>query len=368
VRHPLSIAFGLGALLLLGEGVLLLLVDGLAGGVAIMLTSFLMGVGVAWLARREFDRAVAAHSDAAAQLARQTERAAAFRQQAESLEARLEQTARELLRQREEAAAEAKGEFIAKMSHELRRPLNNLAGYISLLRDEVEVMDGARRVHILDRLEANSQALTTTVNRLLELGQLEEGLLKIEAEHFVVRRWLDDVTADLGAAIRSRGLAFEVKVADDVPVRMINDPLQLGKVVGYLLSNALKFTQEGSISVSLEQEAGHYRLRVRDTGIGIPPDKQPQIFEPFRQGDDSHGRRYDGSGLTLTLAFRLVRLLGGTIELQSEVGKGSTFEVILPLKGSEDPTQPAAPDGGPWEGDDDDGSLSGSARLDRAGH
>lgn len=246
----------------------------------------------------------------------------------------------ELMRAREaaEAAARAKAEFLANMSHEIRTPLNGLLG-MTLLAMEEDVSDEARQC--LGTARISGEILLGVVNDILDFSKIESGRLTIEQTAFRVRALAGDVIAVLRLGFERKGVALRLVVADDVPAGALGDPTRLRQVLLNLLGNALKFTPAGTVKLELKRGAGpcapgRWQLEgvVTDTGIGIPPDRLPLIFEAFRQADSSTTREYGGTGLGLAITRSLVEAMGGHISATSEVGQGTQFRFTVLLGAS----------------------------------
>jgi signal transduction histidine kinase len=227
------------------------------------------------------------------------------------------------------AANRLKSDFVATMSHELRTPLNIIMGYTELLSSgEFGEMNDSQR-EVLDCTTRNAVQLFDLVNATLDLNRMEAGHETVDPS--VVN--LDDLFAELDDEVAPlAGEAVQVTWVSELAVPgIVTDRVKLKTILKNLTSNALKFTESGRVDVFATGNHGQLTLEVRDTGIGIPPEQLPVIFEMFRQGDASSTRRHDGVGLGLHIVKRLVELLGGSIMVASELGIGTTFTVKLPL-------------------------------------
>jgi signal transduction histidine kinase len=226
-------------------------------------------------------------------------------------------------------ARRVKDEFLANISHELRTPLTAVMGYLALMEEGLAgpVTEEQRRT--LTQVKSSSQQLLDLIGDLLELTTLKRGGLEINAVAFDVRDPLHDALATTRG--RSDSVALRVREPEQ-PIFMVSDRRKICKLLVALLSNAYKFTTSGEIRLSVSVLDEHVVYRVEDTGIGIPEEMHQQVFDEFRQVDGSTTRRYGGSGLGLSLARRLARVLGGEIYVDSSPGHGSTFRVELPLE------------------------------------
>ena len=243
----------------------------------------------------------------------------------------------ELLRRQHielEQASALKSQFLANMSHEFRTPLNAILGYTHMLLNNVTgpVTDPQRKS--LTRIDSNSRHLLALINDILDITRSEAGRMPLNATSFGIGELFDEVQAELEPIIKRSNLAVITKVRGAVP-SVRSDRQKVKQIVLNLLSNALKFTPAGSVTMtaSYDARAKQVAVAVRDTGVGIPSHDQAKVFEDFRQLDSSPARGYGGTGLGLSICRRLANILGGTIELESTPGKGSTFTLRLPAKG-----------------------------------
>ena len=243
-------------------------------------------------------------------------------------------------------ASKYKSEFLANMSHELRTPLNSLLILAQSLSDNKGGNLTTRQVEHAEIIHSSGNDLLQLINDILDLSKVEAGQMSINPETIVIQSFCNRVRTLMSPQAERKGLEFIVDVDPDVPAQIISDRQRLEQILRNLVSNAVKFTGKGSVTVSItrcpEDADLSYSglayedalaLSVTDTGIGIPADKQALIFEAFKQADGSTSRNYGGTGLGLSISRELSRLLGGEIQLQSEDGVGSTFTVFLPEKG-----------------------------------
>ncbi len=244
-----------------------------------------------------------------------------------------------------EAANRAKSEFLAIVSHEIRTPINAMLGIGELLSETPLSEEQRSHVEVLRRAGDNLSAL---INDLLDLARIDAGRLELDPAPFELRPVLDQQLAVVFISAISKGLQLHLDVAADVPDCVLGDRKRLAQALLNLLGNAVKFTPQGSVTLGVRREPGQaqmLRFQVRDTGMGIAPERCESIFEPFTQADGSVTRNHGGSGLGLTITRRLVDLMGGRIEVVSALGEGSifTFTARLPASHLPPATQTAVP-------------------------
>jgi signal transduction histidine kinase len=228
-----------------------------------------------------------------------------------------------------ERANRLKSDFVASMSHELRTPLNLIIGYNDLLLDGAFGGVTAEQADTLRRMSRSSRELLDLIEATLDLSRLETHRLPLDLQEVLVSDLLEEVKTETQGWREKPGLQFEWQVATN-HTSLCTDPMKLKMVLKNLIGNAVKFTPRGRIVIGARAEQNGVELSVRDTGIGIAPEAQQVIFEPFRQADRSIGSAYGGVGLGLYIVSRLVDLLGGRIDLESELQRGSTFRVWVP--------------------------------------
>ncbi|MBN8419731.1 MAG: response regulator [Verrucomicrobia bacterium] len=230
-----------------------------------------------------------------------------------------------------EQASHYKSAFLANMSHELRTPLNSVLILAQLLAENRDGNMSEEQIKYARTIQGSGNDLLGLINDVLDLAKIEAGRMDIKPQHVGIRGLLEGLRRQFEPVADKRGLKLELKTLPDAPDGLETDQQRLDQILRNLLSNALKFTEKGSVTVEVGGiEDGRVAFHVRDTGIGISPAQQEMIFEPFSQGDDTTSRKYGGTGLGLSISRELARLLGGEIRLSSEPGQGSTFTLVLP--------------------------------------
>jgi len=225
-----------------------------------------------------------------------------------------------------------KSEFLSTMSHELRTPLNAIEGFTGIMLGGMGVDLDMKSRGMVERISTNSKRLVDLVNDFLDLSRIESGRMELVEVPFSPSDLVDKWRRQLGVLADQKNLMFSINVDPALPSRLLGDDDALSKIGQNLLSNAFKFTEQGRVTLDLKRTGNTWQIIVSDTGIGIPPHAHEYIFQEFRQVDGSSTRKYGGTGLGLAIAQKLVRLMGGTIQLDSQLGEGSTFIVTLPLK------------------------------------
>ncbi len=248
----------------------------------------------------------------------------------QSLETRIEERTAALAQKAEEAsvANRLKDEFLATMSHELRTPLNAIIGYIGIMQMMGDLDD--ENLSRMATMEHSANQLLALINDVLDLSRVESGQFIPEFQPVALSETAQQLASKFTIPAREKGVHLRVEVAETVPDTFITDSFALNKILFHLLDNALKFTNQGEINVTIAHDADGMTLTVSDTGIGIPADQYSAIFERFRQIDGSSSRAYGGTGLGLSIVHSLCKALHGTVDVESEIGKGSKFTVKLP--------------------------------------
>src|SRR4029077_17406903 len=233
----------------------------------------------------------------------------------------------EIARKRAEEATRAKSEFLENISHEIRTPMNAMIGMTELA---LATRITREQREYLNAIQGSADALLSLVNDLLDFSKSEARQLHLDHARVHLRDALEDTMRVLAPRAHQKGLELACHVHPDLPPTLVGDPLRLRQIVVNLVGNAIKFTEQGEVVLRVQAETNHngdiqLHFSVADTGIGIPPDKQAVIFEAFSQADSSTTRRYGGTGLGLAISAQLVELMGGSIWVESQPGRGSTF-------------------------------------------
>jgi signal transduction histidine kinase/ActR/RegA family two-component response regulator len=234
-------------------------------------------------------------------------------------------------RQQAEAANQAKSRFLANVSHEIRTPMYGILGMTEAL--ESTQLSEDQRCSVETILDCG-RSLLDLMDDLIDLGRIEAGKLSLEAERFVVAELLEDTLSLFERQAESQSLALVCEIGQEVPTALLGPTSRVRQILVNLLNNALKFTHQGEVRVTVSYVEESLKLEVRDTGVGIPEEKQEDIYAAFSQLDSSASRRYPGAGLGLSIVRQLVSLMDGEISLQSRLDEGTTFCVSLPLEPS----------------------------------
>ena len=248
-----------------------------------------------------------------------------------AIQVELEERALELQR-----ASKYKSEFLANMSHELRTPLNSSMILAKLLAENAKGNLNSEQIQFAQSIYSAGNDLLNLINDILDISKVEAGKLELLPEHISLQRLMDSLRLTFEPLAVQKKLQFNVNIAEGVPESIYTDLQRLEQIVKNLLSNALKFTEQGQISIDVAPVAKGVAFTVTDSGIGIAKEHQSLIFEAFQQADGSISRRYGGTGLGLSISRDLASLLGGTLSVESTQGKGSAFTLILPLELSVD--------------------------------
>ena len=242
-----------------------------------------------------------------------------------------------MARRQAEKASRAKSDFLANISHEIRTPMNGIIGLSSLLLDESPTL---RQKKYLQLIHTSGERLLCLINDLLDFSRIESGQLKVKKRSFSVRELVIESVQRIEVLARKKGVALYWDIDSDVPDNLMGDSDKLGQILVNLVGNGIKFTHHGKVVVSVsrclegteEDDQVLLCFFIQDTGIGIPADMQKKIFKPFTQVDGGLSRQFGGTGLGLSISRKLVHLLGGRIELESEFGEGTTFSFTLPFE------------------------------------
>ncbi len=253
--------------------------------------------------------------------------ALAFNQMAQKQQQNIKEI--ELARREAVEATRMKDLFLATMSHELRTPLNAMIGFLHLVIYSGQLDDD--NMHMVQRILANSQRLLNLINNILDLSRIATGGLEIVPSKVMPRFVAASVYNDMKLLAQEKGLTLELKMDENLPETILHDEDRLTQIMLNLVNNAIKFTEKGKVVLEMRHFGERLHIKVSDTGIGIPQAKQHLIFDDFFQVDPSTSRQKQGAGLGLAIVRRLVLLMDGTISLSSEVGKGSSFLVELPM-------------------------------------
>lgn len=246
----------------------------------------------------------------------------------EIVERKLVERELRIARDAAETASKAKDEFLTTMSHELRTPMNAIMGFTEILMIEEE---DPGKLESLNIIRESGETLLYLINAILDFTEIESGNIQLVETRFSLIELLEKIYTRYFEWAEKKNIIFELKFEPTIPPRVLGDEHRIEQVVASIVDNAVKFTSKGRVRVSCGYDDDIVVIRVEDTGIGIPPEKQDTIFSVFYQADMTATREHQGVGLGLTIASRLVERMGGGISLQSEPGVGSTFTIELPL-------------------------------------
>jgi CheY-like chemotaxis protein/CHASE3 domain sensor protein len=261
----------------------------------------------------------------------------------EQINSELEQQSASVVRQRDELARagaelqrsnEYKSQFLANMSHELRTPLNSSLILAKLLADNRERNLTAEQIQFAQTIYSAGNDLLTLINDILDLSKIEAGMLEVRPESIALSRVAEELRGTFQPLASQKQLRLEVRIADDAPAAVETDHTRLLQILKNLVSNALKFTEQGGVTIEISPHGQRIAFAVRDTGIGIEPSQHELIFEAFRQADGASTRKFGGTGLGLSISRDLARLLGGDLVVDSAPGRGSTFTLLVPPRSS----------------------------------
>jgi len=230
-----------------------------------------------------------------------------------------------------EVASQHKSQFLANMSHELRTPLNAILGYTELILDDIYGETPAKMRGVLERVQRNGKHLLGLINDVLDLSKIEAGQLTLALADYSLKDVVHSVFVAVESLADEKKLALRIEVPNNLPTGR-GDERRLTQVLLNLVGNAIKFTDQGEVAIKASATNGAYTLSVCDTGPGIAPGDQAKIFEEFQQADSSATKKKGGTGLGLSIARRIIELHGGKIWVESEIGKGATFSINLPVK------------------------------------
>jgi signal transduction histidine kinase len=230
-----------------------------------------------------------------------------------------------------EQAYQLQGQFLSVMSHELRSPLHSILGYTELVLDDTPAAAGSARRN-LGSIATSAHRLLALINDILDFSKLKAGRMALRSERFAIAQLAEEAVDDARVLAQRSAVDVVLEIEPGIS-EMVSDPIKVRQILTNLLSNAVKFCEHGSVSLRVERQGSDQLVfRVRDTGVGIPPDQLTQIFEPFRQLHGADPRTEGGTGLGLAIVSRLGELLGGRVAVESRVGVGSEFAVWLPVR------------------------------------
>lgn len=228
-------------------------------------------------------------------------------------------------------ASRLKSEFLSNMSHELRTPLNSIMALSHVLIKQTKEKLNDDENNYLKIVERNGKRLLLLINDILDLSKIEAGKMEIIPEYISISSLLQIVRGNMLALAEEKGLTLTLSVTNDLP-KVETDELRLHQVLTNIVGNAVKFTGKGAVELKANSDSENIYIEVKDTGIGISKEELPHIFDEFRQAQGTSTRQHEGTGLGLAIANKLIRLLGGEIKVKSELGRGSVFTILIPIK------------------------------------
>ncbi|MDD4880782.1 MAG: ATP-binding protein, partial [Gallionellaceae bacterium] len=241
-----------------------------------------------------------------------------------------------------EDLARLRSEFLANMSHEIRTPINGVLGFAEIGARNYQDSEKAR--YAFQQILGSGKRLLGVINDILDFSKIEAGKLNVEMTEVSLAEVIRQAIELARERVQAKHLKLLAKLAPDMPMTFLGDPLRIGQVLTNLVSNAVKFTEAGSITLSASRQGDALVFKVMDTGIGMNAEQQAQLFQPFQQADGSITRKYGGTGLGLAISRRILELMGGEIRVESQPGLGSTFEFRLPYVEATVRTGAAIPD------------------------
>ncbi len=243
----------------------------------------------------------------------------------------------EAQRNQVEEANRLKSEFLSNMSHELRTPLNSINALSQVLIMQANEKLSDDENNYLEIIERNGKQLLSLINDILDLSKIEAGKMDILPQAVSINSLLTIIKENVQTLTENKGISINLNLGDNLP-KVETDELKIHQVLLNIISNAVKFTEKGSVNISAKQENGKIYIDVKDTGIGVSEKMLPHIFDEFRQADGSSSRQYEGTGLGLAIANKLIKILGGDIKVKSKLGEGSLFTIMVPVKWHEETT------------------------------
>ena len=235
-----------------------------------------------------------------------------------------------IAKRKAEDASQAKSEFLSLMSHELRTPLQAIIGYTEVVIEELKLADDENHINDLTRVISNSERLLKLINGVLDLAKIESGRMELDLTEVKLSSLVDEAVSVVAPLLEKNAIQLNIDV-DDGSFLPMADPEKILHILINLLGNASKFSPKGTVTIKALHQPNRIYISVADTGIGLSAEQQQQIFEPFRQADSGTTRKFQGSGLGLSITRQLCEMMGGSIEVESELGRGATFIVDLPL-------------------------------------